>query len=72
MLPDNGNMVFITNVPPKYCPGCAYVFRWDGMARSDFFAHAAHSCPDCGAKFQYVAGPFITITASESGGDLKG
>lgn len=65
-----GDVVFIISVPPTNCPNCNYLFRWDNLAKEDFYARAAHSCPRCGARFQYVSSASIIVAAKKEGGDL--
>ena len=48
-------MITISDFPIKVCPFCGHKFDFrDHINRNDFFAGCAHTCPDCGMKFQYV------------------
>lgn len=66
-------MIYIIDTTPNFCPGCGNDVRsgWKNKYnRQDFYAHAAHSCNTCGAKFQYVSEDLIVRQAQEAGGDM--
>jgi hypothetical protein len=60
-------MLAIFNEPPRHCPNCGRVEKWDNSGRQDFYAGASHTCPDCGLHFAYVTGPKLLKLAAETG-----